>query len=77
MKKKAHAEGLPLKMFNEMWMQCFQKAVREQQEVGNVEGRNGKVDNGGVAMEVVQYEAEKGLWERRCKRTCRLNSDGD
>lgn len=58
------------KGFNDMWMQCFEKAVKDQREVRDMENREGgseKIEGGGVGMEIVQYEAERGFWERRCE----------
>lgn len=58
------------KGINDMWMQCFEKAVKDQREVRDVENREGgveRIEGGGVGMEIVQYEAERGFWERRCK----------
>ena len=56
------------KGFNEMWMECFEAAVKEEGMGNYVRIGKGGVMIGTVGgMEIVQFEAERRLWERRCE----------
>ena len=68
MQKKARTEDMSDKGFNEMWMECFEAAVKEEGMGNYVRIGKGGVMNGTVGgMEIVQFEAERRFWEKTCE----------